>query len=509
PIHLAFFGDDFLRLLLLRFVFCTVALRLHRGFRLPQFLPTSLPALPEMDLTEHANLQRLIWELAVAVDGRSHFVDPGEVFQIFPPAPHCVRPKKTKKWLNAASGRRQRVSCAGAKLLNVATRKCVVNWCCCCYWFPSVIECRRLSYRQSIAPSNPSPHLPTADVDAAENLRPVKNPEDQLLNALQFSRIRREYVPVVSNRLVTWVGDPWAWLVGWGLIGVQLIVGLQGRGLVGKGEGDDRNDQLLRRIVVVQGKKDLPHPRKRLWSKEMFFAVPQSSCFDLTDSHHLKKSSFYRCPDLELIEERKDEFQIKQTDPRHRMSSPGAEEALATPVSKEIRDRGRIWSRTRVSRLLGIPRPLRMCTLGSMAPMSSVALRWASCSDSRWGKWAESTGAPGSSLSSSPEGSVTLSDVEPPDSCSSSATTVENTSSTSGSVACCPLLSSVCSALSGRSHRWSKKNSPMTRINNKKHWLVNRITRTRFSITHACSIITHSCSISYSCSTDEKKSERA
>lgn len=33
PVYLQFFGDDFLRLILLRYVFCDVVLHLHRSFK--------------------------------------------------------------------------------------------------------------------------------------------------------------------------------------------------------------------------------------------------------------------------------------------------------------------------------------------------------------------------------------------------------------------------------------------------------------------------------------------
>ncbi|KAF4521725.1 hypothetical protein B566_EDAN012173 [Ephemera danica] len=76
PAYLQFFGDDFLRLLLLRYVFCDVVLHLHRSFKGRHFRPRSQPPLPEMELLEHPALRHLVLDLAVHLEVRSHFVDP-------------------------------------------------------------------------------------------------------------------------------------------------------------------------------------------------------------------------------------------------------------------------------------------------------------------------------------------------------------------------------------------------------------------------------------------------
>ncbi|XP_045542154.1 protein SCAI [Papilio machaon] len=74
PTFIAFMSDDFLRLLLLRFMFCAVALRMHRGFRSRNQLPRSSPPLPD-DLLEHPTLVHIIMDLAVHLQVRSHFHD--------------------------------------------------------------------------------------------------------------------------------------------------------------------------------------------------------------------------------------------------------------------------------------------------------------------------------------------------------------------------------------------------------------------------------------------------
>jgi len=68
-----FFGDDFLRTLILRFVFCDVVLRLHRGFRGRHMRPRCEPQLPANELLEHPSLSHIIFQLASALDVRGHF----------------------------------------------------------------------------------------------------------------------------------------------------------------------------------------------------------------------------------------------------------------------------------------------------------------------------------------------------------------------------------------------------------------------------------------------------
>jgi Protein SCAI len=71
--YVQFFGDDFLRTLILRFVFCDVALRLHRGFRGRHQRPRCEPPLPGPELLEHPSLAHIILQLATHLDVRGHF----------------------------------------------------------------------------------------------------------------------------------------------------------------------------------------------------------------------------------------------------------------------------------------------------------------------------------------------------------------------------------------------------------------------------------------------------
>lgn len=72
---LQFFGDEFLRLLLIRFVFCSAALRLHKLFRECRSFPESYPELPKQDTVESGVLQKHILELATMLDVQSLFWD--------------------------------------------------------------------------------------------------------------------------------------------------------------------------------------------------------------------------------------------------------------------------------------------------------------------------------------------------------------------------------------------------------------------------------------------------
>ncbi|XP_015430047.1 PREDICTED: protein SCAI isoform X2 [Dufourea novaeangliae] len=76
---LQFFGDDFLRLLLVRYVFCDVVLNLHRAFRGRQQRPRCHPPLPDAEVLEHPNLHHLVLDLAACLDCRGHFLDSNEL----------------------------------------------------------------------------------------------------------------------------------------------------------------------------------------------------------------------------------------------------------------------------------------------------------------------------------------------------------------------------------------------------------------------------------------------
>uniref|UniRef100_H3CBT8 Suppressor of cancer cell invasion n=1 Tax=Tetraodon nigroviridis TaxID=99883 RepID=H3CBT8_TETNG len=70
---LQFFGDEFLRLLLIRFVFCSATLRLHKVFRESQSFPESYPELPKKDTVESSQLQKHVLELAAMLEVQNLF----------------------------------------------------------------------------------------------------------------------------------------------------------------------------------------------------------------------------------------------------------------------------------------------------------------------------------------------------------------------------------------------------------------------------------------------------
>ncbi|XP_077398918.1 protein SCAI isoform X2 [Vanacampus margaritifer] len=72
---LQFFGDEFLRLLLIRFVFCSATLRLHKVFREAQSFPESYPELPKQDMVENVILQKRILKMATLLDVQNMFWD--------------------------------------------------------------------------------------------------------------------------------------------------------------------------------------------------------------------------------------------------------------------------------------------------------------------------------------------------------------------------------------------------------------------------------------------------
>ncbi|KAK0084283.1 hypothetical protein PV325_007327 [Microctonus aethiopoides] len=76
---LQFFGDDFLRLLVVRYVFCDVVLHLHRLFRGRHQRPCCHPSLPEADVLQHPALHHIVLDLAACIDARDHFLDSNEL----------------------------------------------------------------------------------------------------------------------------------------------------------------------------------------------------------------------------------------------------------------------------------------------------------------------------------------------------------------------------------------------------------------------------------------------
>ncbi|KAM6243638.1 protein SCAI isoform 2-T2 [Porphyrio hochstetteri] len=72
---LQFFGDEFLRLLLTRFVFCSATMRMHKIFRETRNYPESYPQLPRDETVENPHLQKHILELASILDVRNVFLE--------------------------------------------------------------------------------------------------------------------------------------------------------------------------------------------------------------------------------------------------------------------------------------------------------------------------------------------------------------------------------------------------------------------------------------------------
>ncbi|TGZ68796.1 hypothetical protein CRM22_004084 [Opisthorchis felineus] len=76
--YMQFLVDDFLRLLVLRYCFCSIVLQFHRGFTGPSFYPSCSPSLPESEMINSPLLHKLVLELATLLECRSMFATPGE-----------------------------------------------------------------------------------------------------------------------------------------------------------------------------------------------------------------------------------------------------------------------------------------------------------------------------------------------------------------------------------------------------------------------------------------------
>ncbi|KHJ46058.1 hypothetical protein D918_03721 [Trichuris suis] len=75
----AFYSDMFLRVLILRFLFCQCTLRMHRSFRdNPKYLPHSSPSFDDTEIPQHPGLLRLVTDLACTLDVMSAFRDNDE-----------------------------------------------------------------------------------------------------------------------------------------------------------------------------------------------------------------------------------------------------------------------------------------------------------------------------------------------------------------------------------------------------------------------------------------------
>ncbi|XP_050684185.1 protein SCAI isoform X2 [Leptidea sinapis] len=70
----AFLGDDFLKIIILRFIFCECSLRLNRNFRSRNHLVRSVPSLPD-ELLSHATLVAIVLRIADHLGVKSQFLD--------------------------------------------------------------------------------------------------------------------------------------------------------------------------------------------------------------------------------------------------------------------------------------------------------------------------------------------------------------------------------------------------------------------------------------------------
>lgn len=73
PSYISLCSDDFLRLLIFRFIFCFTIMRLHRLFRTCSYYPRSYPPIPETELVQHPVLKQIISDLTVTLDIRTLF----------------------------------------------------------------------------------------------------------------------------------------------------------------------------------------------------------------------------------------------------------------------------------------------------------------------------------------------------------------------------------------------------------------------------------------------------
>ncbi|KAH9644166.1 hypothetical protein HF086_008655 [Spodoptera exigua] len=78
--YVLFLGDDFLRLLILRFIFCETFLRMHRLFRGRAQHTRCSPPLPN-DIYDHPTLTHIFMELLAHLQVRSHFHEPAAAAQ--------------------------------------------------------------------------------------------------------------------------------------------------------------------------------------------------------------------------------------------------------------------------------------------------------------------------------------------------------------------------------------------------------------------------------------------
>ncbi|XP_050361163.1 protein SCAI [Nymphalis io] len=70
-----YFGCEFLRLMILRYIFCDCTMRMHRAFRARKNLPRASPSLPT-ELIEHRDLKAIIYDIATCLGVRNYFYEP-------------------------------------------------------------------------------------------------------------------------------------------------------------------------------------------------------------------------------------------------------------------------------------------------------------------------------------------------------------------------------------------------------------------------------------------------
>lgn len=78
-VYKQFFSDEFLRLLVTRFIFCYGTLRYHRGFKDDSYYPRCHPSLLGHDILESTLLHKQVLDLASMLDVRALFLEFGEI----------------------------------------------------------------------------------------------------------------------------------------------------------------------------------------------------------------------------------------------------------------------------------------------------------------------------------------------------------------------------------------------------------------------------------------------
>jgi len=70
--------DEFLRLMILRYIFCFYTMHLHRAFKGSDYYPKSFPKLPAAEILLNGSVEKQVLELASMLDVRSLFYEIGE-----------------------------------------------------------------------------------------------------------------------------------------------------------------------------------------------------------------------------------------------------------------------------------------------------------------------------------------------------------------------------------------------------------------------------------------------